>query len=152
MKLFSPPITENNHNIPAKFTCDGENISPPLEISEVPEKAKSLVLSMDDPNAPGEAVNHWIVWNVNPATKKIRKNRVPEGAVVGENDFKANGYTGPCPVVGTHVYLFKLYAIEALLPADPTLKKKEIRRAIRGHVLEKTLFKGYYCRPPGWEV
>lgn len=146
MKLTSPPIGENNHNIPSKYTCDGVNISPPLEIDEVPERAKSLVLIMDDPDAPGGTLNHWIVWNISPVIKKIKKNSIPTGAIVGKNAFGENNYIGPCPPADTHAYLFKLYAIDALLPIDSTLGKKEIRRAIEGHILEKTLFKGYYRR------
>lgn len=147
MILTSPPLRENHYSFLAKYTCDGKNISPPLEISEVPEKAKSLVLIMDDPDAPEGILTHWLVWNIHPATKEFSKNSTPQGAIVGRNDFGLNEYTGPCPSSGTHVYLFKLYAIDAVLPEDPDMGKGEIRKAIRGHIISKTLLKAFYCRP-----
>lgn len=152
MKLTCSSISNNHYNIPAKYTCDGENKSPQLEISEVPPEAKSLILIVDDPDAPGGTFNHWVVWDIDPKAEELPAGGIPEGAIVGVNDFGKNKYSGPCPSVVTHVYLFKLYAVGAILPKDKTLGKKEIRRAIEGHIIEKALLKGFYCRPSSGDL
>ena len=148
MKIKSSAF-ENCEHIPKEHTCDGYSFSPPLEIGDVPEGAKSLVLIVDDPDAVGGIFTHWLVWNIKPDTEEFRKNHVPEGVVVGVNSEGKNNYVGPCPPSGTHVYLFKLYAIDMLLPIDPNLGKKKIREMIEGHIIEKTILKGYYERYNG---
>lgn len=148
MKIKSPAF-ENCEYIPNEYTCDGYSLSPPLEIEDVPEEAKSLVLIMDDPDAVGGTFTHWIVWNIGANTEKFKKDHVPDGAVVGINSDGKNSYVGPCPPSGTHVYLFKLYAIDMHLPIDTALSKKEIRGMIEGHIIEKTILKGYYERHNG---
>lgn len=137
---------QNNHAIPRKCTCDGDNVPPELEISGVPAETKSLVLIMDDPDAPGGTYTHWLLWNINPRTAEIKKNTVPAGAIQGITSQGKPGYVGPCPPNGTHAYLFKLYAVDIILPADPKLGKKEIRKMIDSHIVEKTLLKGFYER------
>jgi len=145
MQLKSPAF-KNGYNIPRKFTCDEENVSPPLEILDVPKKTKSLVLIVSDPDAPSGDWTHWLVWNIKPEAQEIKKGEKPEGAMEGKTDFGKPGYGGPCPPAGTHAYLFKLYAIDIVLPEDPTLTKKEIRKMIEGHLIEKTLLRGFYER------
>lgn len=145
MKLISPDF-ENYEHIPMDSTCDGYDLSPALEILNVPKKAKSLILCIDDPDAAGGELNHWIMWNIRPDMEKIKKHHVPEGAVVGVNSFGKNKYKGPCPPGGTHVYIFKLCALDISLPNDPALTKRDVEKLAKGHILEKSVLKGYYER------
>jgi Raf kinase inhibitor-like YbhB/YbcL family protein len=140
---------DNNQGIPKKFTCDGDNISPPLEILEVPAGAKSLVLALDDPDAPEGWQTHWLVWNIRPEKQEIKKNTAPAGAIVGTNDFGERKYMAPCPSSSTHAFLFKLYAVDIILPKNPELTRMKIRKMIEGHILEKTLLRGFYERAHG---
>ncbi|MBU2229020.1 YbhB/YbcL family Raf kinase inhibitor-like protein, partial [Patescibacteria group bacterium] len=125
----------NNGMMPSKYTCDGENISPPLRVSEIPTSAKSLAIINDDPDAPAGDWVHWVVWNIDPDTMDIVENCVMEGAVEGKNDFGDNGYGGPCPPSGTHRYFFKVYALDSRIDLDKSHGKKELEEAIKGHVL-----------------
>lgn len=144
MKLSSPAF-ENEGVIPAEYTCDGKNISPPLIISDVPENAKSLALIMDDPDAPFGTFVHWLIWNIPPNTTNI-----PEGGNIsypqGKNDFRKQGYGGPCPPFGTHRYFFKLYALDTLLDLEEGAKKKDLLKAMSGHIIEETQLIGVYSR------
>src|SRR5438034_2460645 len=114
MKVTSSAFQEGA-NIPSKFSCDGANTSPPLQISDVPSEAKSLDLIVDDPDAPSGLFTHWIVWNIEPATGQIAENSSPTGGSQGTNDFGKSGYGGPCPPLGTHRYFFKLVALDEKL-------------------------------------
>lgn len=145
MELKSPAFKDSQY-IPAKYTCDGDNVNPPLEFFNVPEGTASLILFVNDPDAPGGDWVHWLVWNIKPETKEIKKNSVPEGATEGQNSFGKTGYGGPCPPSGTHVYIFKLYAIDIVLPADLELEKRDIKKMAEGHVLAKAMLKGFYER------
>lgn len=146
MKLTSP-VFKNNENIPAKYTCDGENVSPSLEISEVPENAKSLVLIVDDPDAPMGIWVHWIVWNISPKIQKIEENSVPDGAVEGKTNFGKPGFGGPCPPSGVHHYHFKLYALdEEKLNISPNSDKLELEKEINGRILAEAELVGLYSR------
>jgi len=145
MKLSSSAF-KNRGEIPTTHSCDGENVSPPLEISEVPENAVSLVLMIDDPDAPGGKFIHWLFWNLKPVAQEIKKNSKPENAIEGVNELGKHGFIGFCPPTGTHVYLFKLYALDILLPADPTLNKDQIRELMEDHILERVILRGYYER------
>lgn len=137
----------NNGFIPAKYTCDGDNVNPPFKFDDVPETAQSLTLIVDDPDAPAGDWVHWTVWNINPATRQIPEDSVPDGAREGLTDFGRAGYGGPCPPSGTHRYQFKLYALDVPLNLDHQSTKKDIERAMSGHVLEQTLLVGLYKRP-----
>lgn len=145
MKLSSPAF-ENNQSIPSKYACDGENINPPLEISEVPEGARSSVLIVDDPDAPGGDWVHWTIWNISPDTKEIYENSVPQGVVEGKTDFGRPGYGGPCPPSGAHRYQFKIYALDTDLNLNSSSTKKDIERAIEGHILDQAILIGTYQR------
>jgi len=145
MKLTSPAF-EHNQSIPAKYTCDGEDINPPLHISEIPAGAKSLVLIVDDPDAPRGTWDHWIVFNIDPTTTLIAENSVPEGAVEGKNDFGGISYGGPCPPSGTHHYHFKLYALDKALELDSSVEKEDIENAMESFILDQTEFIGLYGR------
>src|SRR3989338_6389030 len=144
MKLISPAF-KHNGAIPSEYTCDGEDISPELNIENVPENAKSLALIMDDPDAPAGTWVHWVVWNIPANTKVIPKGTSPKG-VKGKTNFGRLGYGGPCPPSGTHRYFFKLYALDTILNLKEGSSKKDLENAMQGHIIEKTELMGTYKR------
>ena len=129
--------------IPKKYTCDGEDVSPPLSVGGVPDGTKSLVLVVDDPDAPMGTWVHWVVWNI-PPTDSIEENTVP--GVEGLNDFGKHSYGGPCPPSGTHRYFFKFYALDTNLSLPSNSRKKDVENAMKGHVLAKGELVGLYSR------
>ena len=137
LKLTSP-VFENNSPLPPRYTCDGENINPPLTIKNVPRKAKSLALLLDDQDAPRGSYVHWIVWNIDPETKDIKEDSVPADAVEGTNDFKKRNYGGPCPPTRAHRYVFKLYALDIRLNLEASSTKAALEKAMKGHILAQT--------------
>ena len=139
----SSPAFENNKLIPSKYTCDGDNVNPPLTIEGVPDGTKSLVLIVDDPDAPMGTWDHWIVWNILP-TNKIEENTVP--GTEGINDYRKHSYGGPCPPSGTHRYFFKVYALDAKLDLSSNSRKKDVEKAMQGHILAKGELVGLYRR------
>lgn len=146
MELTSPAFTHGGA-IPSRYTCDGEDLSPPLQISGVPEGTQSLVLICDDPVAPGNTWNHWILFNIDPAMTEITEGTEPPGSAGGTNSWGRTGYGGPCPPSGTHRYLFKLFALDAPLPlfeSPPT--QQELSTAMQGHVLTQAELMGMYER------
>lgn len=122
-------------DIPAKFTCNGADESPELKIGGVPSEAKSLVLIVDDPDAPRGLFTHWMVWNIDPKTTDIAGNGAPAGGVQGTNDFGKRNYGGPCPPSGTHRYFFRLFALDTKLDLKPGARRAELDAAMRGHTL-----------------
>ncbi|MBI2097614.1 MAG: YbhB/YbcL family Raf kinase inhibitor-like protein [Candidatus Vogelbacteria bacterium] len=143
-----------NHNglIPERYTCDGNNFSPPLQISGVPTGAKSLTLIMDDPDAPaglpdGQAGvwDHWVVYNLPPQTAELKEGEPPAGQLGLGTAGNAN-YEGPCPPDGVHRYFFKLYVLDIELPLPPGATKTEVLAAMRGHILDQTELIGRYGR------
>ncbi|MGM3308344.1 YbhB/YbcL family Raf kinase inhibitor-like protein [Anabaena sp. WFMT] len=150
MKLKSSTFTDNGL-IPAQYTCDGVNISPPLSWDEIPLETQSLVLIVDDPDAPGEKFVHWVVYDIPPTVRELTaqipatKNLI-NGGTQGKNDFGNLGYGGPCPPSGTHRYFFQLYAVDKKLSLAAGASESQIITAIDGHVLEKSEFIGRYKR------
>ena len=144
MKLTSPAF-KHNGAMPSEYTCDGEDISPELNIENAPENAKSLALIMDDPDAPAGTWVHWVVWNIPPGTKVISKGTEPKG-VQGTTSFGRKGYGGPCPPSGTHRYFFKLYALDTTLGLKEGSSKQDLEKAMQGHIIEKTELMGTYKR------
>ena len=144
MKLISTAF-KHNQAIPPEFTCDGDDVSPPLEISDVPKNAQSLALVMDDPDAPVGTWDHWVAFNIPPGTKNIPKGTEPEG-IAGKNSWPRLGYGGPCPPSGTHRYFFKLYALDVELGLDKGATKKELENEMQGHILAKAELMGTYKR------
>lgn len=144
MKLTSPDFEEGGM-IPRGMTCDGGNVSPELNITGVPEGAKSLALIIDDPDAPRGTFVHWLVWNMPPGTGRMERGKEPPGAQ-GTCDFGGKGYRGPCPPSGTHRYFFKLYALDEELGLKEGSRKEAFEEAIEGHVIEKTELMGRYKR------
>ncbi|MCX8072933.1 MAG: YbhB/YbcL family Raf kinase inhibitor-like protein [Candidatus Binatia bacterium] len=152
LKIESPAFSHNGA-IPAKYTCDGDDISPPLRWSDVPQGAKSLVLIVDDPDAPDPAAPrmtwvHWVLYNLPPdATalpEGVSRQQLPPGTKEGLNDWKRTGYGGPCPPIGRHRYFFKLYALDTTLPDLGPATKAQVEQAIKGHVLEHAELVGTY--------
>jgi Raf kinase inhibitor-like YbhB/YbcL family protein len=142
---LSSAAFENNAYIPAKYTCDGADINPPLRIESVPHAARSLVLIVDDPDAPGGVWVHWVMWNMAPSLTEIPENTVPHGAVQGANDFRRQGYGGPCPPA-IHRYFFRLYALDTVLSLGSTASKASVEKAIQGHIISQTVLIGIYGR------
>ncbi len=140
MTITSPDFAQNG-DIPPRFTCQGEDVSPELAIDGIPEGTRTLALIVDDPDAPVGTWVHWVVINI-PPTDKIREDAVPGDEVY--NDFKKISYGGPCPPFGKHRYFFKLYALDRAIPLVPQMKKKDVLLAMKGHVLEKAVLIGRY--------
>lgn len=132
--------------IPSKYTCEGEDSNPPLEIKNIPEGCKSLALIIDDPDAPGGSWIHWLVWNISPSSPNIEENSKPEGAIEGRNSFNKTSYGGPCPPGGTHNYWFKVYALDEKMEMGPESDEKDLQKAMEGHVIEKAELAGTYSR------
>jgi Raf kinase inhibitor-like YbhB/YbcL family protein len=145
MELKSPDF-EHNTLIPTRYTCDGEDINPELEILGVPEGAQSLVLIMDDPDSPNGTWTHWLLWNIPTDTDRIGAGTEPVGSVEGLNSFGKQGYGGPCPHEGTHRYFFKLYALDTRLALEAGTDKESLERAIEGHILDQAELVGLYTR------
>ncbi|MEM2914136.1 MAG: YbhB/YbcL family Raf kinase inhibitor-like protein [Candidatus Bathyarchaeia archaeon] len=137
------PVFENNGFIPAKYTCDGDDVNPPLKIEGLPSGTQSLVLIVDDPDAPMGTWDHWIVWNIKPL-EKIEENSVP--GIEGLNSFNKHSYGGPCPPSGAHRYYFKVYALDTKLNLNPNSRKKDVEKAMEGHILAKGEIVGRYRR------
>ncbi len=143
---ISCPLFADRGAIPPRYTCDGENESPPLMIENVPAGAQSLALIVDDPDAPRKTWVHWVAWGIDPRTRELREGSLPKGAVQGTNDFGTRRYGGPCPPSGRHRYVFKLYALDR--PVDPGAgaTKARLEAAMKGHILGKAQLVGVYER------
>jgi len=142
MQIASSAFTQGN-KIPDIYTCTGENISPPLEFKDIPKEVESLVLIVDDPDAPKGTFSHWVTFNIDPKTEILGEDEIPEG-VQGKNDFNKLGYGGPCPPVGVHRYFFKLFALDTTLNLQEGATKKEVEQAIEGHVIVQSTLMGVY--------
>lgn len=152
MQIFSESF-EHDQEIPVEYTCDGDDRSPPLAWSGIPDGTRSLALIVDDPDAPDPAAPkmtwvHWLMYNLPPATADLPAgmalNEAPRGTQHGLNDWKRIGYGGPCPPRGRHRYYHKLYALDATLPDLGTPDKAALERAMRGHVLAEAQLIGTY--------
>ena len=140
-KAFSP-----DGMIPVKYTCDGEDISPPLDIGPVPPEARSLVLIVEDPDAPAGTWLHWLVWNI-PVTHHLLEQEIQ--GEQGLNDLGRNTYGGPCPPSGTHRYFFKVYALDDLIDLPDGSTRREVEDAMRDHILAYGELVGLYERRKG---
>lgn len=140
---ISSPAFDNKGMIPAKFTCDGVNVSPELHIEHIPESAKCLAIIVDDPDAPVKTWVHWVVWNI-PVTHHLKEDYTP--GIQGINDFAQHYYKGPCPPDGTHRYFFKVYALDALLDLPVNAEKKDLEKAMSDHIIAFGELVGLYKR------
>ncbi|MBC1236630.1 YbhB/YbcL family Raf kinase inhibitor-like protein [Nostoc sp. 2RC] len=150
MKLESSAF-KSNELIPAKYTCDGKDISPPLLWDEIPIGTQTIALIVDDPDAPGRIFVHWLVYNIPNTTHQLTEHTptvktLPNGAVQGKNDFGKFGYGGPCPPSGIHRYFFKLYALDKSLDLATGATKNQILAAMEGHILASAELIGRYQR------
>lgn len=137
--------------IPQKFTCEGADVSPPLRWSDPPAGANNFALIADDPDAPAGTWVHWVLYNLPAETRSlpegVPKSAAAAGGAQGQNDFRKTGYGGPCPPPGKpHRYFFKLYALGAALALPAGAQKKDVERAIGGHILAQAELMGTYQR------
>ena len=144
---------EDGGFIPEEYTADGRDISPPLIFENVPAEAGTLAVIVDDPDAPGGAFTHWLIWNIPADISEISKNIEPKGevkglkgALQGKNDFNELGYKGPAPPGGVHTYRFYVYALEDKLDLEAGADKETLLEAMEGHILQKAVLKGEYTR------
>jgi Raf kinase inhibitor-like YbhB/YbcL family protein len=131
LRVRSVAFSHGGH-IPPRYTCEGENINPPLEISGLPERTKTLALVVEDPDAPKGTYDHWVTWNI-PPNETIAENSKP--GVTGRNSFGNTGYGGPCPPSGSHRYFFKVYALDTELNLAAGADKRTLEQAMKDHVL-----------------
>ncbi len=133
----------HGEDIPAKFTCDGADINPPLQFAGVPVGTKSLALIVDDADAPGGVFTHWMVWNISPRTNAIGEGSAP-GGLQGRNDFGKLGYGGPCPPSGAHRYFFRVFALDRELDLPAGARRAQLDAAMKGHVIAQGELVGRY--------
>lgn len=133
----------NEGNIPAKYTCDGEGINPPLEISNIPEGTQAFALIVEDPDAPRSTYCHWIAWNIKPVNV-IKESFNP--GISGNNSAGKTGYHPPCPPTGAHRYYFHVFALDSKLDLAPGESKEKLQQAMQGHILGKGTIMGKYER------
>jgi Raf kinase inhibitor-like YbhB/YbcL family protein len=140
---LSSPVFQEGEDIPIMYTCDGEDISPPLMWGEPPSETQSFVLIMDDPDAPGGVFTHWLLFNLPADSRELPEavppdNELANGALQGQNDFGTNGYGGPCPPSGSaHHYRFTIYALDQPLDLMAGASRKQVIDAITGHILAR---------------
>ena len=150
MNILSPAF-QHEGMIPVKFSCKGEDISPPLKWENAPAGTKSFVLVCDDPDAPMGTWDHWLLFNIPASVTELQEGvpaqaELPNGARHGKNSWGHKDYGGPCPPGGTHRYFFKFYALDTLLDLKPGASKRELLNAMQGHILAQTELMGKFKR------
>jgi len=149
---ISSQAFQEGESIPARFTCEGDDVSPPLSWDEPPQGTRSFALIMDDPDAPVGVFTHWVILNIPPDSRKLpealaTQAELPGGARQGKNDFGRTGYGGPCPPPGRpHRYRFTLYALDQPLELKAGASKKQVLEAMSGHILAQGQLTGTYQR------
>lgn len=139
--IISSTAFDNEGIIPSKYTCDGEDINPPLEVNNIPEDTKTLAIIVEDPDAPKGTFDHWIVWNI-PPERLIEENRTP--GMSGTNGSGKTGYYGPCPPSGYHRYYFHVFALDDSLDVEAGIDKKTLQTAMEPYILAKGSLMGRY--------
>lgn len=147
MKLTSVAFVEGG-NLPSKYTCEGESISPPVAWQDAPANTKSFALIYDDPDAPAGTWDHWVLYNLPPTTNSLPENAtaLPKGTMVGLNSWPKLGYGAPCPPSGSHRYIFHLYALDTVLSLPGEVTSEKLRQAMKNHILATTTLMGQYQR------
>ena len=147
LKLTSTAFSHEGA-IPKVHTCEGQDVSPPLAWSGVPANAKTLVLIVDDPDAPKMTWVHWVLYNIPPSAnglpQGVSPKQLPASTLQGVSDFNRTGYGGPCPPVGRHRYFHKLHAFDVVLPDLKKPRKQHVEKAMKGHVIEQAVLIGTY--------
>jgi Raf kinase inhibitor-like YbhB/YbcL family protein len=138
---LSSPVFQHMGSIPARYTCEGENISPPLQIDDLPYETRSLALIVEDPDAPGGTFDHWIMWNI-PAVNRIEENTAP--GKERKNSKQEKSFTAPCPPTGTHHYHFRIFALDTELELPDNTHKKDLVKAMHGHIIAEGELIGLY--------
>jgi Raf kinase inhibitor-like YbhB/YbcL family protein len=145
LKVESPAFSYGD-SIPEKYTCDGENISPPLEWGGIPQLAKSIAVICDDPDAPSGLFTHWVLYDLEPTLSGLAEGS-SAGGKEGMNDFKTRGYSGPCPPPnGPHRYFFHVFALDVASLGRPGFRRRDVAHAMQGHILDKGQLMGRYRR------
>jgi len=142
---------DNDSRIPERYTCDGDDLSPPLRWSNQPASTMSFAIVMDDPDAPSGTFVHWVIWNIGAGATELEESvppsaDLPDGRHQGVNSARATGYRGPCPPSGTHRYFFKLYALDSRLDLPSVANKEQLLAAMVGHILGQAELMGRYSR------
>ncbi|MBI4130067.1 YbhB/YbcL family Raf kinase inhibitor-like protein [Candidatus Roizmanbacteria bacterium] len=137
---------DQDEDIPSQYTCDGANVNPSLEFTDIPPEAKSLALIVDDPDSPTHEWSHWILFNIPPGIEEIGEGEAPVGCRIGTNDFGNREYGGPCPSEGRHRYTFKLFALDIMLDLPEGADKEAVEDAMEGHILEQAELTAHYSR------
>jgi Raf kinase inhibitor-like YbhB/YbcL family protein len=151
LSISSPAFNEGD-KIPPEYTCDGQDISPQIDWGVIPKEARSLVLIVDDPDAPSGAFTHWVIFNIPPGRSQLLRGlpltpELSDGSIQGSNDFGRIGYAGPCPPPGMpHRYHFNLYALDKQIDLNAGCSKYQVLDAIKGHILSQGKFSGTYQR------
>jgi Raf kinase inhibitor-like YbhB/YbcL family protein len=143
MKISSPSFN-SGEKIPKKYTCEGPNISPPLNFSDVPANTKSFVLMVEDQDAEAKPWVHWLVFNIPPSTRKFEEDSIAPGATQGLCNGNTFGYEGPCPPENEHSYLFRLYALDIRLTIPDASDRKVVLREMEGHIISEATLIGLY--------
>ena len=144
MKITSQAFA-NGGKIPDQYSMYGDNKNPPLHLEEIPERARSLALVVDDPDANNGTFNHWILFNMDPKIRDIKENTVPAIATQGRNDFGETEYDGPKPPSGEHRYMFTAYALDTVLPLSRGARRDDLEREMEGHILDRTTLIGKFA-------
>ena len=139
--VVSSPAFQNEGIIPAKYTCDGEDINPPLKVDRIPDGTQTLAIIVEDPDAPKGIFDHWLVWNI-PPENPIEEDRIQ--GISGKNGGGKTGYFGPCPPSGYHRYYFHVFALDSSLDLEVGVDKKELQQAMKSHILAKGSLMGRY--------
>ncbi len=140
LRVRSTAFSQGGH-IPPRYTCEGENINPPLEVDGIPAGTRSLALIVEDPDAPKGVYDHWIVWNIPPTAGIAENSNV---GITGRNSFGKNNYGGPCPPSGSHRYFFKVYALDEDLSLARDADKARLLQAMEGHILSSGELMAHY--------
>lgn len=145
MELTSD-VFEDGEQIPENYTCNGDNINPPLSIGGIPDETESLALIVTDPDAPAGTWTHWVVFNIPPDVDEIGENSIPNEALQGVNDFGEITWGGPCPSSGEHHYIFSVYALDTMLQLPEGADRQAVESAMEAHILDQAELMGVYTK------
>ncbi len=143
MQITSSAFADGQ-SIPTKYSCKGNNVSPPLTIDNVPQNAKSVTMIVHDPDSPNGTFIHWVLWNIDPTISQILEAEAPAAASEGKNDFGDQSYGGPCPHKGNHRYVFTLYALNTILQLPEISTAQDVLAAQEGHVIAQSTLTGTF--------